>query len=261
MKKLMIAAVAAASIAAFGVESSNIVGVQTIPQSQKFVFAGSMFVQPGQNFYYLNNVTVDSVADDGSDFIQFFKPGTTVLDKDQSYYFDGDDWCYVYDASDDSFEADDPISANFQIPVNLGFLTRYTTTGAANAETKYCGEVQQGNGAVIKVDRVYPYQIVINPLPRAVKLSEITVESIADDGSDFIQFFKPGTTVLDKDQAYYYDGDDWCYVYDASDDSFEADDVVSADNITIQPGEGFLIRFTTGTAANAKVVFPAPLAD
>lgn len=226
-----------------------------------------MFTQPGQSYYILNNVKIDSVADDGTDFIQFFKPGTTTLDRDNSYYFDGVDWCYKYDPSSDEagdWEADDAIPDNFQIPVNIGFLTRFTTSRAANSIITYSGEVQQGNGESVKVNRVSAYQIVVNPLPRAVDLTELTVESAADDGTDFIQLFKPGTTTLDRDQSYYFDGVDWCYKYDPTSDEagdWEADDAITAGTCTIRPGEGVLIRFTTSKAANAKVVFPSPLAS
>ena len=225
-----------------------------------------MFAEPGQSYYILNKVTVDNISDSGADYIQFFKPGTTTLDRDQSYYFDGDDWCYKYDASSaeaGDWEEDDAIPANFQVPCNIGFLTRFVTTKAANSEITYSGEVQQGDGTVKKVDRVYAYQIVVNPLPRNVDLTELTVESISDSGADYIQFFKPGTTTLDKDQSYYFDGDDWCYKYDASSSEagdWEEDDVVPANTKVIRPGEGFLIRFPTAKAANAKVVFPSPVA-
>lgn len=221
-----------------------------------------MFTMPGQSYYYLNNVKVDSISDSGADFIQFFKPGTTTLDRDQSYYFDGEDWCYVYDASGDGdWEMDDVIPENFQVPVNIGFLTRFVTAKAANAVITYSGEVQQGSNNVVKVDRVSAYQIVVNPLPRNVDLTELKVESASDAGADFIQFFKPGTTTLDRDQSYYYDGEDWCYVYDATGDGdWEVDDVVPAGTCTIRPGEGFLIRFPTAKAANAKIVFPSPFA-
>ena len=224
-----------------------------------------MFTQPGQAYYILNNVKIASISDAGTDFIQFFKPGTTVLDRDQSYYFDGEDWCYRYDATDEGdgdWEQDDVIPENFQVPVNIGFLTRFTTAKSANAVITYSGEVQQGSNNVVKVDRVSAYQIVVNPLPRAVDLTELKVESASDAGTDFIQFFTPGTTVLDRDQSYYYDGEDWCYRYDATSaggGDWEQDDVVPAGTCTIRPGEGFLIRFTTAKAANAKIVFPSPL--
>ena len=225
-----------------------------------------MFTQPGQSYYLLNNVKVENIVNDGTDYLQFFKPGTTTLDKDQSYYFDGDDWCYKYDASSDEvgdWEEDDVIPENFQVPVNIGFLTRFVTAKAANSVITYSGEVQAGSNNVVKVDRVSAYQIVVNPLPRNVDLTELTVESIVNDGTDYIQFFKPGTTTLDKDQSYYFDGDDWCFKYDASSDEvgdWEEDDVVPANTCTIRPGEGFLIRFPTGKAANAKIVFPSPFA-
>ena len=93
MKKLMFATAVAAAGLAYGIESANIVGYTEVPRYSTFTFAGSMFAQPGQSYYYLDKVTVDSVDDAGADFIQFFKPGTTVLDRDQAYYFDGDDWC------------------------------------------------------------------------------------------------------------------------------------------------------------------------
>ena len=128
----------------------------------------------------------------------------------------------------------------------------------------YSGEVQQGTNGAVKVDRVSAYQIVVNPLPRNVDLTEITVESIVDTGADFIQFFKPGTTVLDRDQSYYFDGDYWCYKYDATSSEagdWEEDDEVPASTKVIRPGEGFLIRFPSGKAANAKVVFPSPVAN
>ena len=230
------------------------------------MFAGSMFAKPGQAYYILNDVKIENVSDAGTDFIQFFKPGTTTLDMDQSYYFDGEDWCYRFDASDASggdWEQDDPIPANFQVPCNIGFLTRFTTAKSANAITTYSGEVQQGDGSEVKVDRVSAYQIVVNPLPRNVDLTELKVESASDAGTDFIQFFKPGTTTLDVDQSYYYDGEDWCYRFDASATSggnWEMDDTVPAGTCTIRPGEGFLIRFTTAKAANAKIVFPSPVA-
>ena len=240
----------------------SVVGYQNVPRYSTFTFAGSMFTQPGQSYYFLNNVNVDSISDSGADFIQFFKPGTTTLDRDNSYYFDGDDWCYKYDPSSDEvgdWEADDAIPDNFQVPVNIGFLTRFVTAKAANALITYSGEVQQGDNNEVKVDRVSAYQIVVNPLPRAVDLTELTVESAADSGADFIQFFKPGTTTLDRDQSYYYDGEDWCYKYDPTDDGdWEADDAISKGTCTIRPGEGFLIRFPTAKAANAKIVFPSP---
>lgn len=225
-----------------------------------------MFAQPGQSYYILNNVKIENISDAGTDFIQFFKPGTTTLDRDQSYYFDGEDWCYRYDASADGtgdWEQDDVIPENFQVPCNIGFLTRFTTAKSADAITTYSGEVQQGDGAEVKVDRVSAYQIVVNPLPRTVDLTELKVESASDAGTDFIQFFKPGTTTLDRDQSYYYDGEDWCYRYDATEaggGNWEQDDTISAGTCTIRPGEGFLIRFTTAKAANAKIVFPSPVA-
>ena len=264
--KIPMFTVLCAAVGFSAVESANIVGYQEVPRYSTFTFAGSMFAEPGQNYYYLNNVVIDSVADTGADFIQFFKPGTTILDKDQSYYFDGTDWCYKFDASSSEvgdWEEDDVIPANFQVPCNIGFLTRFTSGLAANSVITYAGEVQQGDGSVKKVDRVSAYQIVVNPLPRNVDLTELTVESIADTGADFIQFFKPGTTILDKDQSYYFDGDCWCYKFDASSSEvgdWEEDDEVPANTKVIRPGEGFLIRFTSGLAVNAKVVFPSPVA-
>ena len=268
MKKLMFAAAVAAGLVAFGdgIESANTFGYTQVPRYSTFTFAGSMFADVGQAYYTLNNVKITNVADDGSDFIQFFKPGTTTLDKDQSYYFDGEDWCYKYDASATSggdWEEDDVIPDNFQVPCNIGFLTRFVTAKAANSQITYSGEVRMGDGTVVKVDRVSAYQIVVNPLPRAVDLTELTVENCADDGADFIQFFKPGTTTLDKDQSFYFDGDVWCYKYDATSSEvgdWEEDDEVPANTCTIRPGEGFLIRFPTAKAANAKIVFPSPTA-
>ena len=269
MKKLMITATVAlcAAVGFSAVESANIVGYTEVPRYSTFTFSGNMFAQPGQSFYYLDKVTVENVSDLGTDFIQFFKPGTTTLDSDQSYYFDGDDWCYKNDASSaevGDWEEDDPIPANFQVPCSIGFLTRFVTDKAANAKITYSGEVQRGSNGVVKVDRVYAYQIVVNPLPRNVDLTELTVESISDLGTDFIQFFKPGTTTLDNDQSYYFDGDDWCYKNDASSaevGDWEEDDVVPTNTKVIRPGEGFLIRFVTDKAANAKVVFPSPVAS
>ena len=266
MKKVMFAAAVAAAGGLMAIESANVVGYQGIPRYSTYTFAGSMFTQPGQSYYILNNVKIASISDAGTDFIQFFKPGTTTLDRDQSYYFDGEDWCYRYDATadgDGDWEQDDVIPDNFQVPVNIGFLTRFTTAKSANAVITYSGEVQQGSNNEVKVDRVSAYQIVVNPLPRAVDLTELKVESASDAGTDFIQFFKPGTTTLDRDQSYYYDGEDWCYRYDATSDGngdWEQDDPVAAGTCTIRPGEGFLIRFTTAKAANAKIVFPSPTA-
>lgn len=264
MKKLLVfPALTACACGAFAdVESTNIVGYTGVPRYSTYTFAGNMFAAPGKSYYILNDVKIDGVADDGTDFIQFFKPGTTTLDRNQSYYFDGEDWCYVYDAAGDGdWEQDDVIPENFQIPCNIGLLTRFTTAKSANAVITYNGEVQQGDGKVVKVDRVSAYQIVVNPLPRNVDLTELKVESIADDGTDFIQFFKAGTTTLDRNQSYYFDGEDWCYVYDATGDGdWEQDDVVTKGTCTIRPGEGFLIRFTTSKAVNAKIVFPSPVA-
>ena len=265
MKKIMFGLVAVAAIGAFAVESANVVGYQNVPRYSTFTFAGNMFSDVGQSYYTLNNVRIENVMDDGTDFIQFFKPGTTTLDKDQSYYFDGDDWCYKYDATSAAvgdWEEDDPIPDNFQVPCNIGFLTRFTSGKSANSEITYSGEVRQGDGSVVQVDRVSAYQIVVNPLPRSVDLSELTVTSVMDDGTDFIQFFKPGTTTLDKDQSYYFDGDVWCYKYDATSSAagdWEEDDEVPANTCTIRPGEGFLIRFTSGKSANAKIAFPSPI--
>ena len=221
-----------------------------------------MFKNPGKAFYYLNDVKVDGASDSGTDFIQFFKPGTTTLDRDQSYYFDGDVWCYKYDAADgESWEEDEEIPENFQVPNELGFITRFGSAKAANSIITYAGEVQQGDGETVDVPRVSAYQVVVNPLPFDVDLTKLLVESASDSGTDFIQFFKPGTTSLDRDQSYYFDGDVWCYKYDATDgESWEEDEEVPEGKCIIKPGEGFLIRFGSAKAVNAKIIFPAPLA-
>ena len=156
---------------------------------------------------------------------------------------------------------DDEIPENFQVPNTIGFITRFTSAKAANSTITYAGEVQQGDGETVEVPRLYAYQVVVNPLPFAVDLTKITVEDAGTSGTDYVQFFKPGTTTLDKDQAFYFDGDCWCYKYDATDgESWEMDDEVPAGACIIKPGEGFLIRFTSAKAANAKIIFPAPLA-
>ena len=129
MKKVMFAAAVAAAGGLMAIESANVVGYQGIPRYSTYTFAGSMFTQPGQSYYILNNVKIASISDAGTDFIQFFKPGTTTLDRDQSYYFDGEDWCYRYDATadgDGDWEQDDVIPDNFQVPVNIGFLNNIT---------------------------------------------------------------------------------------------------------------------------------------
>ena len=122
-------------------ESANIVGYQEVPRYSTFTFSGNMFAEPGQDYYYLNKVVIDSVADTGADFIQFFKPGTTTLDKDQSYYFDGDDWCYKYDASSSEvgdWEEDDEVPANTKvIRPGEGFLIRFTSGLAVNAKVVF----------------------------------------------------------------------------------------------------------------------------
>ena len=138
MKKVMFGLAAAAAISAFAIESANIVGYQDVPRYSTYTFAGSMFADVGQSYYTLNNVKISSIMDDGTDFIQFFKPGTTVLDKDQSYYFDGDVWCYKFDASSSEvgdWEEDDEVPANTcTIRPGEGFLIRFTSGKSANAK-------------------------------------------------------------------------------------------------------------------------------
>ena len=240
---------ATVAIPASAIESANIVGYMNIDRTQAYEFAGSMFTTPsGTGFYYLNDVLVTGAKTGGADFIQFLVPGTSRLSTDLSFYFDGTDWCFKYDSGD--YDADDAIPDNYQIPNNIGFVTRF---GVAGTKIQYAGAVQTGTNGTVDVERAQPYQIVVNPLPYAVDLTDLTITGAKTGGADFIQFFIPGTSRLSTELSYYYDGTDWCFKYDSGD--YDADDVVPEATRMIQPGEGFMLRCGT---AGAKVKFPAP---
>lgn len=249
MKKSIVFGALALAGAAFAVESA-VVGYENVERSDNYVFSGSMFLTPGQTSYKLNDITVSGADDEGVDFIQFLKPGTSRLNNAESYYFDGDVWCHKYNVAG-VCEADDEIDDDYTIDAGNGFLARFSTVGAAFL---YSGQVNAGANSVIEVPRTQNFQLVINPLPRAVDLTELTVEDADEEGADFLQFFIAGTSRLSNALSYYYDGEDWCHKYNVA-GVCEADDVVEASECVILPGEGFMLRCGT---AGAVVKFPAP---
>ena len=98
MKKVMFAAVVAAGIAAFGIESANVVGYYDKAKVSGYNFAcyGSMFVKPGVTSYSLADLSITGPGNKNiarMNYIQFFAAGNAAkFDAARSYYYFGGSW-------------------------------------------------------------------------------------------------------------------------------------------------------------------------
>ncbi len=106
MKKVMIAAAIAATLGAFGIESANTVGYQTMDLTPgKQVMKGAMFISVGSASLSLQDIRMDAATlADGSSMIWWWNKDT----RKYSYAY----WCPACDASGNYINAKGEVVEN-----------------------------------------------------------------------------------------------------------------------------------------------------
>ena len=284
MKKLMFAAAVAAGFAAFGVESSNIVGYGTYNTEQAHLPSfGATFIPVTGGSTYKLSILKPTDFDPDNDTIQLINP--TTLGMDAAYVYmskeiadaaaaeDGEPagaydeligwWDAVIGIGEDGASAD-----NVDIDVGTAFLGKFESGN--NVEFISSGEAPTVPTAINTDGERLPF--IASYIPKTIKLGKIVPEDF-DPDNDVIQVINP--TTLGMDAAYVYmskeiadaaaaeDGEP-AGAYDELIGWWDAvlgigEDGASANNVDVNPGAAFLGKFESGNDITFN--FPSVLAE
>lgn len=231
MKKMILGAAALAAATSFAaIESQNIVGYSTTAyatQPYNCITVGFTAVGDDATFA-LADVKAMSF-DEASDMIQFLEPvrartAKTYFSYESDWYENTEEW---NDANQDVFD------------VGTGFLA---SLGSLKVELLTAGAVLQDPTKLDFTGKIY--NMVGNPLPRAVKFSEIEPEGF-DEASDMLQKLE-GTRARTVKTYFAYDGDWYENLEDWNDAGEE----------TMASGESMLGSFGS---LGVKLTFPGAL--
>ncbi len=268
MKKVMFAAAVAATMFAMGdgIES-GIVGYMDITKKGNYSIGGSMFTAPDGasiKLYDIQPVLSGTITKAlmKNQYISCLKTTSSNTDRDQTYYYYDGKWYYKFAASDgSSWAADEVVPESKTFPAGTAFLCVFGQ--AKFTGLQYAGHVNMGEEGYITWTKPGNYSFAVNPLPRDIKLSEITpvlTGSITKAlmKNQYISFLKTTSSNTDRDQTYYYYDGKWYHKFAASDgSSWAADEEAPANEITLKVGEGVLCVF--GQAKFTGLRFPAPV--
>ena len=260
MKKVMFAAVVAAGIAAFGIESANVVGYYDKAKVSGYNFAcyGSMFVKPGVTSYSLADLSITGPANKNlarQNYIQFFAAGSAAkFDSARTYYYFNGTWYQRGSSAANDVAIADP--STITMDAGVGFLAYIPQ---ATTKIRYAGEVISASEKTLVLAKPAGVNFFVanNPSVSDITLADITITGPANKNlarQNYIQFFAAGTAAkFDANRSYYYFGGTW-YQRGAT----AAADVAIADptTVTIGAGEGFLAYIPQATT---RLNFPTSL--
>ena len=284
MKKIMFGLAAAAAIAAFGVESANIVGYNTYQtdEARQPSFGACFVPVSGASTYKLGDLK-PADFDVDNDFIQIINPTTLASDAQYVYMSkeiadaaaeaDGEE-PGAYDAligwwNPDIGVGEDGASAdNVDINVGQAFLGLFDSGNDIGFLSS--GEAPTVPTSINTDGARQPF--FASYIPKTITLGQIVPEDF-DVDNDFIQVINP--TTLGTDAQYVYmskeiadaaaeaDGED-PGAYDAlvgwwNPDIGVGEDGASANNVSVAPGAAFLGLFDGG--ADITFNFPSSLAE
>jgi len=234
MQKLMFALAALATgvtLAADQIVSANVVGYcQQDYKNREFVGFSVGFQNVGNEGVFKWSDLKPTSFEAGSDTLQFLEPVlartqyTFCAYEGQWYVVDGEDWT--------------PVSDDDQFDVGTGFLADFASK---NVNITVSGSVLNGPTAMDFTGK--EFVMVGNPLPRAVKLSEIEV-GFWETGSDTLQRLEP-TLARTANTYLAYDGD-W---YEDVDGEYAL-----AGDAEFAVGESMLADFAS---KKVKITFPS----
>ena len=261
MKKVMFAAVVAAGIAAFGIESANVVGYYDKAKVSGYNFAcyGSMFVKPGVTSYSLADLSITGPGNKNiarMNYIQFFAAGNAAkFDAARSYYYFGGSWF----ARTGTNVATDPEVADpsaITMDAGVGFLAALPL---ASAKIRYAGEVISASEKTLVLAKPTGVNFFVanNPSVSDITLADITITGPGNKNiarMNYIQFFAAGNAAkFDAARSYYYFGGSW---FARTGTNVATDPEIDPTTVTIGAGEGFLVAFPLATA---RLNFPTSL--
>ena len=252
MKKLMIAAAAAVCGSVFGLESANVVGYAS---SQLDNAGGSVLTTPqfistsGSGVKLKDIVPVAEGYEIGDMMIDIqYVDNAGYTDVNRWYCYDGMGGWY-YNDGDKIFED----ASEEVINPGDGFAVGNTIGSAAVVRLQSAGQVNTSD-VLVKLDDAGGSIATGNPFPVSLKLGDITPQAegyeIGDMMIDIQYVDNAGYT--DVNRWYCYDGMGGWY-YNDGEKIFE-----DASEEVINPGDGFAVGNTIGSAAEVKLRFPAP---
>lgn len=240
MKKLMFVAAVAAGMVAFGdaIESANVVGYNTKTSNAGFTFYVPQFKDVGSNSgVNIQNIKLGDGATSWADNLQ-------IMDDDSVAQT-----MYVYATADESgFDEDGWVNEEVTDLADVVLTPGQSVLIATSAEISILnsGEVATANTVV---SSVAGFNSLGNNSPSPINIQDVKLGAGATSWNDNIQF-------LDTDSVA-----QTMYVYATADESgFDEDgwvneDVTDLADVTIQPGEGFLVA-----TANSGVSITLPAA-
>ena len=240
MKKLMFVAAVAAGMVAFGdaIESANVVGYNTKTSNAGFTFYVPQFKDVGSNSgVNIQNIKLGDGATSWADNIQIMDSDAVAQD------------AYYYATTDESGLAEDGwINANGDALADIVLTPGQSAIIATAAEItiQNSGEVATANTVV---SSVAGFTSLGNNSPVAISIQDVKLGEGATSWNDNIQFLDTDAVAQD---AYYYATADESGL--AEDGWINADGDALAD-VTIQPGEGFIVA-----TANSGVSITLPAA-
>ncbi len=284
MKKLMFAAAVAAGFAAFGVESSNIVGYNTYNTDRAHLPSfGACFIPTVGGSSYKLGTLKPTDFDPDNDTIQLINP--TTLASDAVYVYMSKEiadaaaaeeelpagsydeligwWDAVIGMGEDGAFAD-----NVEIAIGTAFLGKFESGN--DVEFLSSGEVPAVSTSINTDGERLPF--FASYIPKTITLGQIVPEDF-DPDNDTIQVINP--TTLASDAVYVYMSKEIADAA-AAEESLPAgsydeligwwdavagigEDGASANNVTVAPGAAFLGKFESGNDITFN--FPSSLAE
>ena len=272
MKKLMfVAAALAAGVVAYGLESANTVGYDTVAINSVSRYSGGATFVPvggGDTITLGDFIAID--MDPDSDYIQILDTSdTSVLNryvyfsKELADALNEDENTTEYTALIGWWEADevgDTSRDAAQLPVGQGWLL--ANGSGSDIKFQYNGEVPMETTQVETLGVARPF--IANILPRAVTLGEIVIDEF-DPDSDYLQELDTSDTSVINRYTYFpqaladdLNADENTDEYDALVGWWVTDEVgeegSECNNVSVPTGKAFL--GACGSGASWVVKFP-----